>query len=554
MTVPAAICLASVCLCLYVAFLTARLSRAPGWGHQRYLALASLSAGWFILGDIVQSTPSAPDALVVFASRWQMAGAAAYVVAWMYFSREALALRRTWREPAWATVSAALVVLCVVPGAVYLDSVQSPLSVPWAHASYRFAEMTPLVLAVYAFFFCALGAVTLRFARALLRGRRDVVWEFIGCAAMFLAAINDMLVTLHLYSNILLIDAGYLVPVAATTMAHSAALVSISRDREATNDKLVTALEAANEAARLKSAFLANVSHELRTPLNAIINIPEGLMQHFHEAVVLRCDRCEAAFEVDTTDDHAAETRVPGALAKTCPKCQAPGPMSRLPVTRLDVDPADLLRHLGTVQRSGKHLLSVVDDILDYTKLDAGRLQITLEWASVATLFADLAQIMSPVASKRGVRLAFTTPTDFSVYADPVRFSQIMLNLISNAVKFSPPGARVEIDAEADDSGATFRVRDFGIGISPENHEVIFEAFRQVDGTHTRAAGGTGLGLALTRRLVALHGGEIAVDSALGKGSTFSVRLPTVRARGSALPCEPRDVAPSTPGGERTGT
>jgi signal transduction histidine kinase len=538
MTVPAAICLVSICLCLYVAFLTARLSRVPGWKHQRYLAIASLSAAWFIFGDIAQSTPSTPDSLVVLASRWQMLGPAAYVVAWMYFSREVLGLRQTWREPACALASATLFVLCVVPGAVYLDSVQPPLNVPWARATYRFAEMTPLVLGVYVFLLSALAVVAVRFAHAILKGRRDFVWEFIGCAFILLAAINDMLVTLRAYSNILLIDAGYVVPVAATTMAQTAALVGISLDRAATNEKLVAALATAKEAARLKGEFLATVSHELRTPLNAIINIPEGLMQHFREGLLLRCPRCQAAFELETPDG--------GAEPRVCPECHAPGPMARLPATHLELDPADVLRHLGTVQRSGKHLLSVVDDILDYSKLDAGRLQIVREWGSVATLFGDLTQIMSPVAGKRGVELAFASAADFSFYADPVRLSQIMLNLISNAVKFSPPGGRVEISAEADDKGATFRVRDFGVGISPENHHLIFEAFRQVDGTHTRAVGGTGLGLALTRRLVALHGGEIGVDSALGRGSTFSVRLP----RGAAP--APEGDRLRTLGGERS--
>ncbi len=152
---------------------------------------------------------------------------------------------------------------------------------------------------------------------------------------------------------------------------------------------------------------------------------------------------------------------------------------------------------------------------------------IQREPMSVSAFFSELAQVMTPVASKRGITLDFDHGADdFEFYADPVKWMQVLINLLSNAVKFSPPDGRIEVRAELDSEHVRFTVRDFGIGIAPENHAMIFEPFRQVDGGHTRAVGGTGLGLALTQKLVRLHGGEVSLESALGTGSTFTVRLP----------------------------
>jgi signal transduction histidine kinase len=267
---------------------------------------------------------------------------------------------------------------------------------------------------------------------------------------------------------------------------------------------------------QLKNEFLANVSHELRTPLNAIINIPEALLGQFHERAVLACDGCGASFEEDDTVNVATTP---------CGACDA----LRLRRERRLLPPddsTDLAARLRSVSRSGRHLLAVVNDVLDHSKLVAQRFTVDRVIVDVDELVARAVEHTGPVAQAAHVVLHADVPKDLRVYADPLRVVQVLVNLLANAVKFSPAGAVVDLTAARDGGDVVLRVVDRGPGIAPEHHGLIFEAYRQVDSGHTRKHGGTGLGLSIVKQIVELHGGTVSVDSAVGAGATFVIRLP----------------------------
>ncbi|MHB8618537.1 MAG: response regulator, partial [Chloroflexota bacterium] len=237
-------------------------------------------------------------------------------------------------------------------------------------------------------------------------------------------------------------------------------------------------LESANrqldQASRMKSEFLANMSHELRTPLNAIIGFSELLL--------------DATF-----NDMAQEERT------------------------------QFLEH---IHRGGRHLLDLINDILDLSKVEAGRMELHLETVSLDETIQGCLAVVQPLALKKQLVVEATCqPPDATVYVDPARIKQILYNLLSNAAKFTPEGGHITVTAEVDEQGARVAVRDNGVGIRPEDQEAVFEEFRQV-GEITRKQEGTGLGLALVRRLVALHGGKIWLDSEPGQGSCFTFSLP----------------------------
>jgi signal transduction histidine kinase/CheY-like chemotaxis protein/HAMP domain-containing protein len=241
-------------------------------------------------------------------------------------------------------------------------------------------------------------------------------------------------------------------------------------------------LELANaklrKADRLKSEFLANMSHELRTPLNAVIGFAE----------VLRDGIC--------------------------------GDLNR-----------DQMASVIDIHESGRHLLQMINDILDLSKVEAGKMELQPEEFSVTESLDDIQSIVRDMANKKRLRLQIAVPDDLpDIYADQVKFKQIMYNLLSNAVKFTPEGGRITIDANLNDDRFLISVTDTGIGIDPEDHEAIFDEFKQLDSSRSRQYEGTGLGLALTKRLVELHGGKIWVESeGLGMGSKFSFTLPAVK-------------------------
>jgi signal transduction histidine kinase len=232
-------------------------------------------------------------------------------------------------------------------------------------------------------------------------------------------------------------------------------------------------LEIANKH---KSEFLANMSHELRTPLNAIIGFSEVLGERMFGEL----------------NDKQAD-------------------------------------YVKDIHESGKHLLSLINDILDLSKIEAGRMELDLSEFHLPSALENAITLVRERALTHGIVLKLRLdPRLDKVRADERKFKQIVLNLLSNAVKFTPDGGRVEVDARINGGTAEVAVKDTGVGIAPEDQDTVFEEFRQVGRDYTTKHEGTGLGLALTRRFVELHGGNIRLESALGKGSTFTFTLPLI--------------------------
>ena len=230
--------------------------------------------------------------------------------------------------------------------------------------------------------------------------------------------------------------------------------------------------EAANRA---KSEFLAMMSHELRTPLNAIIGFGELLRDGV----------------IDAEEDRQ--------------------------------------QALQDIQESGEHLLALINDILDLAKIEAGRMELDCTETDLAALFASTVTLVRERAAVRGLHLTADTGDVGAVVADTRKLKQILFNLTTNAIKFTPAGGSVRIAAREVAGGIEIVVADTGIGISEADQGRLFKEFVQVDGSLTRRHEGTGLGLALTRRLVELHGGRIAVQSVVGEGTTFTVWLPVIQ-------------------------
>ena len=230
-------------------------------------------------------------------------------------------------------------------------------------------------------------------------------------------------------------------------------------------------IEAAN---RHKSEFLANMSHELRTPLTAIIGFSEVLSEKVFGEL----------------NDKQSE-------------------------------------YMDDIVSSGRHLLSLINDILDLSKVEAGRMELDLTKFDIPTAIDNALILIRERATRHGITLRHTVDERLGeVLGDERKFKQILLNLLSNAVKFTAEGGYVDVDAALTNGAVEISVSDTGIGIAPENQETIFEEFRQVGTDVSKKREGTGLGLTLTRKFVELHGGKIWVESAVGKGSTFTFTLP----------------------------
>jgi signal transduction histidine kinase len=232
-----------------------------------------------------------------------------------------------------------------------------------------------------------------------------------------------------------------------------------------------TQLEIANQH---KSDFLANMSHELRTPLNAIIGFSEVLSERMFGDV----------------NEKQAE-------------------------------------YLKDIHESGRHLLSLINDILDLSKIEAGRMELEVSTFDLPAALSNAMTLIRERAQRHGIELGMEVDPALGAFSgDERKFKQIMLNLLSNAVKFTPDGGKVDVSAKRANGAVEVAVRDTGIGIAPEDQQAVFEEFRQVGRDQMRKAEGTGLGLALTKRFVELHGGAIRLHSTPGQGSTFTVSLP----------------------------
>ena len=280
-----------------------------------------------------------------------------------------------------------------------------------------------------------------------------------------------------------------------------------------------SSLQVAEEASQLKSEFLANMSHELRTPLNAIVNIPGPLLAHFSHKDLWVCAGCDSVFEDDGESD-------PEEAAPDCPECG--WTLVKETQSSFVGNIPEHTKFLTRIERSGRHLLNVINDLLDFSKLDAGKMVIYPENHDGQALVRDAMATLESLAEGKGITLEVDEhAAPKTLYCDQVKLTQVLVNLTGNAVKFTEEGGRVTLRVSSSESGyVRLSVQDTGIGIASEDLSAIFESFRQADGSHTRKHQGTGLGLAISKKIVELHGGTLSVSSEVGVGSTFTIELP----------------------------
>jgi signal transduction histidine kinase len=229
-------------------------------------------------------------------------------------------------------------------------------------------------------------------------------------------------------------------------------------------------------ASRHKSEFLANMSHELRTPLNAIIGVTDLLLEDAR-----------------------------------------------------DLDRSEEIEALERVLRASRHLLTLINDVLDLSKIEAGRMELEVTDFHLPTAIDNALTLVRERADRQGIRLSGTVEKSVgTICADERKIKQVLLNLLSNALKFTPEGGRIDVGATVHEGLVEVSVADTGVGIAPDEQEKVFEEFQQV-GTAAKKAEGTGLGLTLCRKFVELHGGQIWAMSQPGHGSTFMFTLPVGR-------------------------
>ncbi|HXS05793.1 MAG TPA: PAS domain-containing sensor histidine kinase [Rhizomicrobium sp.] len=281
-------------------------------------------------------------------------------------------------------------------------------------------------------------------------------------------------------------------PVGPRPKGQPAEIVAVTRDiseRKTQEQALIEARDAAMSASRAKSTFLANMSHELRTPLNAIIGFSELMTREIF------------------------------------------GPLGN----------GRYQEYAGLIHDSGGHLLELINGVLDMSKIEAGKFELYEEIFELQDVVSPALRFVALAAERAGVALeSEISPQTTRIFADRRAIKQILVNLLSNGIKFTPKGGEVRLTAKLADKGVEIQVRDTGVGISKADLERLGKPFEQADGALTRAKEGTGLGLALVKSLTAMHGGEAVLESALGVGTSVTLRLPyaAVTADGSRVKAE----------------
>lgn len=244
--------------------------------------------------------------------------------------------------------------------------------------------------------------------------------------------------------------------------------------RKIAEEIILEAKRAAEEANSTKSKFIADMSHELRTPLNSVIGFSEALLEGYKG-------------DLNSSQKH----------------------------------------YVNRIHQSGKQLLKQINEILDISKIESGKMELHLEDFRLKGVFAEIKSALAPMASAKNIDISFTIePLDLVLTADNDKLKHILLNLISNALKFTPVSGQVLIKAISFADRVEISVRDTGIGISEEDQQLIFEPFKQISSSQSSEHVGTGLGLSLVKKLVEMHKGRIWVESETGKGSVFTFTLP----------------------------
>jgi signal transduction histidine kinase/DNA-binding response OmpR family regulator len=252
----------------------------------------------------------------------------------------------------------------------------------------------------------------------------------------------------------------------------TAELEAAKKEVEEFSHSILLAKEEVERGSRFKDQFLSTMSHELRTPLNAVLGFSDLLADERYGTLNERQQR-----------------------------------------------------YVSHIHTGGKHLLSLISDILDLSKIEAGRMELAIESLRVQTVFGEVLSAMQPLADKKSQEMSKSVEAGLAVRADSTRFKQVLMNLLGNAIKFTPNGGRIEVAARLVEDRVRVEVRDNGPGIPPEEQKRIFEAFYRLRESGKKTEG-TGLGLAITHRLVELHGGELSLNSEIGQGSCFYFCLP----------------------------
>ncbi|MDA0524317.1 ATP-binding protein [Methanococcoides alaskense] len=253
------------------------------------------------------------------------------------------------------------------------------------------------------------------------------------------------------------------------------AIIRDITERKKAENAIMHAKLVAETANQSKSEFLANISHELKTPLNSIIGFSDVICNESH-----------------------------GSLNEYQRK------------------------YMSNVLSNGKHLLNIINDILSISKIEAGKMELHMNEFFVSDTINEIKELMEPIASVKNIDMSYGIDIGMpAIKADMIKFKQIVYNLVNNAIKFSYQGGAVKVGGNISDDFMHISVKDHGIGISAKDQENLFYPFFQVESSATRSYGGTGLGLSIVKKFVEIHGGEIWVDSEIGKGSTFTFTMPT---------------------------